>query len=187
MNIFWKSKDVHAFSPAANGIPVSLCPGGDSTAIPLIADEEFREQGPAISPDGRWLAYSSDETGRNEVFVRPFPDVDSGKWPVSTGGGVKPVWAHSGRELFYVDRNTNTMVVAEVQTDPTFQVVRRETLFMLPEGSLRPQNGDFYDVTSDDQRFLMARTATVDTEGPASEVIVVENFFEVLKRLVPTN
>jgi Tol biopolymer transport system component len=75
--------------------------GDDTRPRPLLV-ERWDEEAPALSPDGRWLAYVSNETGRREVFVRPFPDVESGKWQVSTAGGVSPVWAHSGRELFFV-------------------------------------------------------------------------------------
>ena len=74
-----------------------------------------------MSPDGRWLAYVSDETGSKEVFVRAFPDVNSGKWQVSTDGGVMPMWANSGRELYYLDDNLG-LVAAQVDTDSGFRV-----------------------------------------------------------------
>ena len=70
--------------------------------VPLVATQ-FTETGPALSPDGRWLAYSSGESGRGEVYVRPFPDVESGRVQVSTNGGSNPRWANSGTELFFVD------------------------------------------------------------------------------------
>lgn len=76
---------------------------------------------PALSPDGRWLAYVSDETGSNQVYVRAFPGVNSGVWRVSTRGGVMPVWANSGRELFYLDDNLG-LVAAQIDTDSGFQV-----------------------------------------------------------------
>ncbi len=86
-----------------------------------------------MSPDGRWIAYNSDETGRYEVFVRPFPEVEGGKWQVSAQGGVAPLWAYSGRELFY--RNANgDLVAAQVETDPSFRVVERRALFAIPSG-----------------------------------------------------
>ncbi len=81
----------------------------------------------------RWLAYTSTETGSTEVFVRPFPDVDSGRWQVSTAGGMMPEWAHSGRELFFVD-GSRALVAAQVETDSGFQVGEKETLFTLPPG-----------------------------------------------------
>jgi serine/threonine-protein kinase len=88
---------------------------GDSTLVPLAA-EPYDEAEAAISPDGRWLAYKSTETGRDEVYIRPFPEVDQGKWQISTQGAYNPVWAHSGRELFYV-RDDGDMVVAELSFD----------------------------------------------------------------------
>ena len=74
-------------------------PGVDSAAMPLVATSEFAEGAPALSPDGRWLAYVSNEAGSYEVFVRPFPNVDSTMVLVSTAGGLGPLWAHSGREV----------------------------------------------------------------------------------------
>ncbi|MEK6769738.1 MAG: protein kinase, partial [Gemmatimonadota bacterium] len=76
---------------------------GDTTAVPLIANPAFDESAFALSPDGRWIAYESDETGRREVYVRPFPATNGGKWQASTNGGMAPVWARNGRELFFVD------------------------------------------------------------------------------------
>ena len=111
---------------------LALRPTVDSIPLPLLA-EEYDEQQPALSPDGRWLAYTSTETGSTEVFVRPFPDVDSGRWQVSTAGGMMPEWAHSGRELFFVD-GSRALVAAQVETDSGFQVGEKETLFTLPPG-----------------------------------------------------
>ena len=73
---------------------------GDRRVEPLL-QSTFDEGNADISPDGRWIAYDSDETGREEVYVRPFPDVEGGRWQVSTAGGREPIWARSGRELFY--------------------------------------------------------------------------------------
>ena len=73
---------------------------GDRKWKPLL-QEKYHETQPQISPDGRWMAYVSDESGKSEVYVRPFPDVDKGKWQVSTSGGDSPLWSPDGRELFY--------------------------------------------------------------------------------------
>ena len=87
------------------GVPptrdIALFVRGDSTTTPLVAAGGFEEVAPALSPDGRWLAYASNESGRYEVYVRPFPDANAGRWQVSRNGGNEPVWAHNGRELFY--------------------------------------------------------------------------------------
>src|SRR5688500_3201915 len=71
-------------------------------AIQPLVPTPFLERNGEISPDGRWLSYESNDSGAFEIFVRPFPNVNSGKWPVSTGGGIQPLWARNGQELFYV-------------------------------------------------------------------------------------
>jgi len=159
---------------------LGLRPGLDSIPIALVATPEFAEQAPALSPDGRWLAYTSNETGRNEVFVRPFPNVDDLKVPVSADGGIVPLWAHSGRELFFLD-DQQRLVAAQVVTEPTFRVVELLPLFEIPPGYQFPQNGDPYDITLDDQRFLMARVFESGDEEP-QRVVLVTNWVEELKR-----
>ena len=101
---------------------LALRPGQDTEPVPLVASG-FRERQPRLSPDGRWLAYMSNETGRDEIYVVPFPNAGDAKWPVSTSGGTEPVWAHSGRELFY--RNgLGEMVTVPVEAEPTFAAGR---------------------------------------------------------------
>ena len=161
-------------------------PGVDSEPVPLMATPGFWEQAPAISRDGRWLAYSSNETGRHEVFVRPFPDVNDGKWQVSTDGGINPIWAHNGRELFFLDPRTRQLTAAEFTTTATsFQVAGLTPLFEVPGAFFWNTNGnnDPYDVDLDDQRFLMARTYGSEDEEPT--LVLVQSFFEELERLVP--
>jgi serine/threonine-protein kinase len=160
--------------PGAGDI-MAIRPGVDTAPIPLIATR-FTEFTPAISRDGKWLAYASNESGRNEVYVVPFPNVNAAKWSVSTAGGTEPRWSHRGNELFYRDAAGN-MVAAEVRTNPVFSVTRTTILFSAARfGSFEasPQ----YDVSADDQRFLMLRPL------PGSDperLIVVENWFEELK------
>ncbi len=157
-------------------------PGVDSVAVPLVASPAFREGGTAISPNGLWLAYSSTETGRAEVFVRPFPNVDSTRVRVSTDGGIVPVWAKSGRELFFMSPDRGFVAA---QFDPASGlVVAQEMLFTVPAGYLMVSGANSYDVSSDGERFLMVRTYRSDTQAEV-EYILVQNFFEELKRLVP--
>ncbi len=158
-------------------------PGEDSAAIPLVATPEFAEGEPALSPDERWLAYSSDETGRREVFLRPLPDVNSARVRISRDGGLGPLWAHSGRELFFVDEDRG-LVAAQFDAG-SGQVLAQETLFTVPAEYYVNRGDNFYDITSDDQRFLMVRPYEGEGEAAATEVIVVENFFEELKERVP--
>ena len=112
--------------------------------------------------------------------MRPFPNVDDLKVPVSSDGGIVPLWAHNGRELFFVD-NQQRMVAAQVVTEPTFRVVELRPLFEIPPGYPIPQNGAPYDITLDDQRFLMARVFESDAEDP-QRVVLITNWVEELKR-----
>jgi len=168
---------------------LGLRPGQDGAVVELVATP-FDEAAPAVSPDGRWLAYHSDETGRREVFVRPFPDTESAKYPISSGGGRAPVWAHSGRELFYLaDENsssttvgTRALMVASIRPGPPFAVLERRVLFPVPDGFYFANNSTSYRVTRDDQRFLMARLAGTGDPEVRDELILVQNFFEELKR-----
>ncbi len=157
----------------------AIRPGVDSVAVPLEVTE-FQERSFSLSPNDRWLAYVSNNTGRDEVYVRPFPDAGSGLVQVSTDGGVEPVWAHSGRELFY--RNgANELVAVQFTEDPTFATVREDMLFSMDD-YLTSNGNPMYDVSPDDQRFVMLR---IDAEFGSTELILVENFFVELRQRVP--
>jgi tRNA A-37 threonylcarbamoyl transferase component Bud32 len=155
-------------------------PGTDSVPTPLLA-EEFSETAPVMSPDGRWLAYVSNESGRNEVYVRSFPNVRDTKRQVSTEGGVEPMWAHSGDELFYKNA-ARQLVAATVRTVPTFVVVERQALFTVDPVIANYLPMARYDVAPDDQRFLMYRPSVSGDSLPG--VTVVENFLEEVKARV---
>ncbi|MCH7684421.1 MAG: protein kinase [Gemmatimonadetes bacterium] len=170
--------------PLGNRDIVAFRPGVDSVAVPLLV-EEYDEKQPACSPDGRWLAYVSNETGNDEVYVRPFPDVDDFKIPVSTNGGIMPVWSDDGRELFFVDDDRG-LVAAQIDTDSGFQVTEREILFTVP-GRFRTSSANIlFDVSPDGQRFLMARTPDLAGGGGTPiQTMLINNFFQVLKERVP--
>jgi serine/threonine-protein kinase len=156
-------------------------PDVDTIPVPLVVTESD-EQAPAVSPDGRWLAYLSDETGRNEVYVCPFPDTDRGKWQVSEGGATAPLWAHSGTELFYVSADRD-MMVAEIQTGPPFSVGQRRVLFRVDAQYLMGVVTGYYDIAADDQRFLMRRLTSgkEDEVGEPNRLVLVQSWFEELK------
>ncbi len=115
---------------------------------------------------------------RYEVYVRPFPNTNDGRWLVSTDGGQEPVWAHSGREFLY--KGSGNLMVVEVLPGPTFVTGEQQVLFST-QGFRGNAQHQWYDVTPDDQRFVMIRNLDADQVG---EVIVVENFFEELKAKV---
>ena len=149
--------------------------GGDNTPVPLVATEAT-ERMPRLSPDGRWLAYTSNMSGENEVYVRPFPNADDAMWQISTAGGIEPRWAHTGAELFY--RNArNEMISVAIRPGASFQPGEQTTLFSF-DGFLTANNRHQYDVAPGDQRFVMLRTSG---DANPTEVIVVENWFEELK------
>jgi serine/threonine-protein kinase len=153
-------------------------PGTDEEATLLVLAQDAGLYGLALSPDGAWLAYNSAESGRDEVYVVPFPDATSGKQIVSTGGGFGAVWAHSGRELFYVSPEGNMMAV-DVTTGPTFTPTGEPRVLFPAQAYLTNNLTAHYDVSSDDERFLMIQRNSGVAES--ARVIVVENFFEVLR------
>ncbi len=165
---------------------VTFRPGRDSVPVPFLASDEFQELSPALSPDGRWLAYVSDETGQYEVFVRPFPNVNAGRWQVSTEGGMAPVWAHNGGELFYLQRPGRQLMSADFATSGSaFRPGRVTPLFTLGDEYDFNVLDPFYDIGPEDQRFLLVRNAGAVEAEEGRRFILVQNFFEVLKRRVP--
>ena len=136
---------------------------------------EFR---PVFSPDGGWIAYESDESGRDEIYVRPFPASD-GKWQISTGGGTAPRWAPDGSELFYLEENRMMSVPVTIGT--SFQPGTPSVLFTHDNPSGPPPA---YSVSPDGIRFVMLQPS--EKETPPGQINVVLNWFEELKRLVPT-
>jgi len=153
----------------------------DRKAQPFLGTP-FNEGRGTFSPDGRWLAYVSDESGRPEIYVQPYPG-PGGKWQISTEGGTEPVWSRNGRELFY--RSGTKMMAVETTTQPSFSAGKSRLLY---EGqyltSVFPQLGTAYDVSPDGQRFLMVKELEQATSP--TQINVVLNWFEELKRRVPT-
>jgi serine/threonine-protein kinase len=148
---------------------------GDTTRL-TVAAGAFDEYMPALSPDGRWIAYVSVESGREEVYVRPFPETDRARWQVSTAGGAGPAWSHSGRELFYVDR-TDSLIALGVTGTTDFQVASRRALFGTRPFVLLPFHRS-YEVTPDDRFLMLQRSRAIGPE--ANRLTVVLNWFEEL-------
>jgi len=157
----------------------------DHSVEPLL-ETDIRNTHAHLSPDGRFIAYQSNVSGRDEVFVRPFPDVDSGRWEISAGGGETPLWGPDGKELFYWVRGRGVMRVA-IDTGSGFRSGNPEILLSdtyFDGGLSRP-----FDITPDGKRFLMIkRGGAVDADtrfAGLSRIIVVQNWDEELKARVP--
>lgn len=160
--------------------------GAGTDRKPVLLDEsKFNLAVARFSPDGRWIAYLSDESGRNEIYVRPFDSSSAasssvassahaaGKWMVSKDGGTTPLWRRDGKELFYLGLDGKAMAV-EVSTSGVFQAGVPEALFKVPAGAL------FWDVSADGERFLMAAPSDATAQSPFT---VVLNWQSSLKKL----
>ncbi|MBN1905211.1 MAG: serine/threonine-protein kinase [Deltaproteobacteria bacterium] len=150
----------------------------------LFQKPEFTEGLPKISPDGRWMAYFSDESDNMEVYVRPFPDVDKGKWQVSTSGGACPLWSPDGRELFYLALDNYVMAVP-VETKPAFSLGTPKKLFKNIYTGIYIGGATPWDIHPDGKRFLMIKPQGTDSSASKNTINVVVNWFEELKQRVP--
>jgi Tol biopolymer transport system component len=151
---------------------------GNPTEVPFV-QTKFDEWEAAFSPDGRWVAYVSDESGRYEIYVKPFPE-PGGKWQVSTSGGTEPLWSGDGRELFY--NNGDKMMAVKVDTDSGFKPGTPQVLF---SGFYNPHVGDqAYGVAPGGQRFLVIHPLRATSGNPQINVVV--DWFAELRRLAPS-
>jgi serine/threonine-protein kinase len=153
------------------------------TVTPLVRSS-FAERNGVVSPDNRWLAYEANDSGQLEIYVRPYPNVNSGHWQVSNGGGTRPAWSPNGRELFYVSPTGAIMGVAVSEgaswaaSAPTSLV--KADYETTPPGSLNRN----YDVSPDGRRFLLVKPVNGPGDLP-TQMVVVQHFDELLKRFVP--
>jgi len=156
---------------------VALRPGRD-TAWMVVAEGPGNEYEPTLSPDGRWLAYVSDESGQAEVYVRPFPNTSSGKWQISSGGGIDPTWSANGGEVYYRSFDGNTIRAASMAGGPSN--AERRTVTRIPAGAyeVNPRNR-LMAVTRDGQRFLLInQTGEGDVSG---QMVFVQNILADLR------
>jgi serine/threonine-protein kinase len=168
---------------AAQNADVGIAPlTGKGPVTPLL-QSPATERGAEVSPDGRFVAYSSDESSTSEVYVRPFPNVNDGKWQISTAGGSKPVWSPTGRELFYVDAGSMLQAVP-VQTTPVFKPGNPTKLFEA-RNIATLASGRFYDVMRDGQKFVMIKELPPPPGQPTTPTgpsfVVILNWAEELK------
>jgi hypothetical protein len=193
-------------NPDERHVPMAITPDGrtlvvrrdtgtgaalSSAYLTVALSSDFSEAGPpeplfesrvamgqlSLSPDGKWAAYESTESGREEIYAVPFPTAN-GKWQISTGGGSQPRWNRTGRELVY--RNRDEILAVRVDTNPTF---RSGTPTILASGLRQRQFRPAYDVDRSGHRFLMLKLA----ETPPSDLHVVVNWFEELRRRAPAD
>ena len=204
-NIFWRNADGSGIEErlttgGGNQTPNSWSPNGEvllftdvsmsrdilaykrssRTTEPFLATAS-NEGIPQFSPNGNWVAYVSDESGRQEIYVRPYPG-PGGKWLVSTDGGTEPVWNPNGRELFY--RSGTRMMAVDITTERGFAPGKPAELFRgdyVPIGAAATN----YDVSRDGQRFLMVQRSARE-HVTLMQIVVVLNWFEELKGLVLT-
>jgi len=210
-NVFWQAVDGTGtaerltMSTTRLQVPMSASPDGktlvfretlpsaDLMALSLDAGHEvrplvkssFTEQNAEISPDGHWMAYESNDAGQFEVFVRPFPDVDAGRWQISTGGGTQPLWSRTGQELFYLAPGGSLMGV-RVDRGASWSASAPAKLFderYYHGGGPGSGTGRTYDVAPDGRRFVMIKPE--ESRGAAPGLIVVQNWIEELRRLLP--
>jgi eukaryotic-like serine/threonine-protein kinase len=176
------------FDPGTNSDILTLPIEGDEKSgwkpgqpKPFV-NSAFNEREPAFSPDGRWLAYMSDESGTFEVYVRPFSG-PGGKWQVSTGGGLYPKWSHNGKELFYRTADSKIMVVIYTASGDSFQADKPQ-LWSTGQFTERGLGLYNFDLHPDGKRFAVLKAGT--GQAPAvNKVSFVFNFFDEIRRKVP--
>ncbi|MGH9651584.1 MAG: hypothetical protein ACRD3I_14095, partial [Terriglobales bacterium] len=173
--------------------------GGDVWTLPLEGGDSdhpkpgkpepflrtpFTEGYPSFSPDGRWLAYASNESGSSQVYVRPFPG-SGGKWQVSTGGGTMPVWSRQGRELFYGTEDSRIMVAAYTAQGDAF--VPGKPRLWSEKRFTDPSFGPNFDLAPDGKRFavLLAPEAAGEQKAPTRLTFIL-NFFDEIRRRAPS-
>jgi hypothetical protein len=152
-------------------LPLDGAKAAEAKPQPFL-DTRFTRGNLRFSPDGKWVAYESNETGPNEIYVVPYPG-PGGKSQVSTDGGVQPRWNRNGRELFF--RSGSKMMAVDVETGATFRAGMPRLLFEKASGD--------YDVAPDGRRFLMLKPAAASAD--TSELHVILNWFDDLRRRVP--
>jgi Tol biopolymer transport system component len=163
-------------NPGSDDI-LAFRPGVDSAPTPIVASP-FNEFEPALSPDGRYLAYVSDESGQREIYLRPFPNTDDGKWLISGGGGIEPAWSADGRELFFRDLTGQNIHVVDLTRGPSS--ARRTAIIELPGDKDHEVNSRnrLYDVSPDGRFVMIQRAAGGDVSG---DLIMVQSFFRELE------
>jgi serine/threonine-protein kinase len=153
--------------------------GSELRDVVVTSDAELD---PSLSPNGRWLAYASDRTGRREIWVKRYPDGVPVR--LSRDGGYEPVWSRNGHELFYLQRNA--MMVVAVEAEAEFSFDAAVELFAEPYFTDADRLTRSYDVAPDGRFLMIQESGSSSGEAGSASIVVVENWLEELKRLVPT-
>jgi Tol biopolymer transport system component len=163
------------------GLDVGVLTLGTSVTEEMLIQTAFSELNPEISPDGRWLAYESNRSGKAEIYVSPFPNLKAGLWQVSADGGSEPAWSRNGRELFYRTRDGAIMAVP-VAAGSAFRAGKPAKV--VAEGYFNAGPFRSYDPAPDGRRFLMIKGKSAD-RGSSPSIVVVLDWFSELERMVP--
>jgi Tol biopolymer transport system component len=170
--------------------PTNQCAIGQITFerpsdVKLLVKSESCNFYPAVSPNGRWMAYESNLSGREEIYIERYPELGN-RQLISTGGGGLPLWSRDGRELFFSGPDSRQILAVPVQSGTTLIVGRPQVLFELAmlsnQGEVRP-----YDIAPNGRFLIIGRDQADSGSGAPSNMVVVQNWFEELKHLVPTN
>ena len=170
---------------AANA-SIEVVPAGGDRKPKTLLPTDFRLLDGALSPDSHWLAYESSESGHYEIVVRPYPDVEAHQWVISSGGGEEPKWTRDGRTLFF--RTAKSLMAAAVDTTTGFSFRKPEPVLDITAYTFLRGPPRTYDVSPDGQRFLLVKSiarADADSSAESLRAIIVQNWTEELKRLVP--
>jgi Tol biopolymer transport system component len=162
---------------------VGFRPGVDTVSVPLISDPRYDAKVIALSPDGKWLAYESTESSREEIFVRPFPNTSDAKVQISTNGGLSPVWGRHAKALYFLNGAAELVEVPWSVSGADFQVGERKVLFPTAGRFQYSGNSREYDIHPDGSRFLFLGRIQASTDGGArlDDLVLIEHWYPELK------
>jgi Tol biopolymer transport system component len=172
-------------SPAGDNDIVELDIEGKRPASPLV-QTRFNEGSGVVSPDGRWLAYVSLVSGRQEIYVSAYPKTEAGRWQVSTAGGLAPMWARDVSELFFLTPDGTLMGVKVRATAPAWAASAPVKVLEPGYWSRSTMIGRQIDVSPDGKRFLVVTAPRVDPAVAAPHLVLVQHWDEELKTRVPS-
>jgi hypothetical protein len=155
---------------------------GTDTPSEIFLDDGLSNRTPAVSPDGRWVAYGSDESGQSEIYVRPFPG-PGGRHPVSVSGGTQPVWTRDGRGLVYKS-DPSTWMLATVREDADFLVEDRRVFVVIGSVLTGDERGLEYSISLDGERLLLNRTME---QGVGASLVLIHNWGLELRERAGSN